>query len=301
MAKTLPARRPRSLSTRQALVRMYQSGLGDCFLVRLPKTTGGTFNILIDCGVIGVATDARSMMNNVVADIATVCERHVDLVIVTHEHWDHVSGFSTQQAESAFDGLAIDAVWYAWTEDPSNALGTKLRAERAAKVKATKAAAEGLRGVGLGTARAERIESILQFFGLEPEDGGAGLATGGRSNAIGKTRAAFDYLKNRRDVAVEYRYPSKPPLMLAGVEGVRLTPPARRRTRARLDDRLLRRRARRSMSSAHRSPPPTAWLRRSRGSACNPLLASVLTARLNRSSPSPQAQLWARRPRNSPR
>ena len=60
------------------------------------------------------------------------------------------------------------------------------------------------------------------FFGLEPEDGGAGLATGGRSNAIGKTRAAFDYLKNRRDVAVEYRYPSKPPLMLAGVEGVRV-------------------------------------------------------------------------------
>ena len=39
-------------------------------------------------------------------------------------------------------------VWYAWTEDPTNELGKKLRKERAAKVKALHAAATALRGSG---------------------------------------------------------------------------------------------------------------------------------------------------------
>ena len=33
-------------------VRMYRQGLGDCFLVTLPRTNGQPYYLLIDCGVI---------------------------------------------------------------------------------------------------------------------------------------------------------------------------------------------------------------------------------------------------------
>lgn len=203
-------------------VRMYRQGLGDCFLVRFPKDNGsGSFNILIDCGLIAVANDPKPIMQKIVADIAKTCHNQVDLVIMTHEHWDHASGFSTFQAQDAFDKIDINEVWYAWTEDPTNALGKKLRAERAAKVNALQVAALALRGVGtpLGMRRAERVESILGFFGVgSPAD----LAAVGKSGALGKTRGAFEYLAERRGVKVRYCYPKKPPIALPGVGSVRV-------------------------------------------------------------------------------
>lgn len=214
----------KKVSNEQVHVRMYRQGLGDCFLVRLPKSTGdGLFNILIDCGLIGVAQNPKTTMQTVVADIAETCANHIDLVVVTHEHWDHVSGFSTQQAQDAFDKIEIDEVWYAWTEDPSNKLGKKLRAERAAKVNALQAAAIALRSTetAMGMERADRVESILQFFGAESTANLNALAAKGKDATSGKVRSAFDYLKARRGVKVRYCYPSNPPTALHGVEGVR--------------------------------------------------------------------------------
>ncbi len=39
------------LAARRASVRMYRLGVGDCFLVSLPRADGTTFRMLIDCGV----------------------------------------------------------------------------------------------------------------------------------------------------------------------------------------------------------------------------------------------------------
>jgi len=207
----------------QVHVRMYRHGLGDCFLVRFPKDGGGSFNILIDCGLIGVATNPKDVMQKVVANIDQVCDNHLDLVIMTHEHWDHASGFSTQQAQDAFKKIDIDAVWYAWTEDPANTLGKKLRKERAAKVNALQSAAVALRNSGskLGADRADRVESILQFFGVESTANLHELAAEGKSAAMGKTRGAFEYLAQRRGVKVRYCHPKNPPTVFRGVEGVR--------------------------------------------------------------------------------
>src|SRR5690349_4981734 len=36
----------------RASVRMYRQGLGDCFLITLPKQDGKRWHMLIDCGVI---------------------------------------------------------------------------------------------------------------------------------------------------------------------------------------------------------------------------------------------------------
>ncbi|MBI3915523.1 MAG: hypothetical protein HY322_00755 [Betaproteobacteria bacterium] len=207
----------------QVLVRMYRHGLGDCFLLRFPKEGGNSsFTVLIDCGLIGVAKDPKPTMQKVVASIAEGCGSRIDIAVMTHEHWDHASGFSTQQAQDAFDNIDVGEVWYAWTEDPENELGKKLRKERAAKVKALHAAAMALRGnaAPLAAGRAARVETLLQFFGVESTASLQGLAAAGE--AIGKTRSAFEYLGQRRGVKVSYRYPTKAALTLPGVDGVRV-------------------------------------------------------------------------------
>jgi hypothetical protein len=93
-------------------------------------------------------------------------------VLVTHEHWDHVSGFSTQQAQDLFDEIEIDAVWYAWTEDPSptNKLGHKLRREREAKAAAVHRAAIAMGKIGepFAVDRTQRISALLSAI-LDPK------------------------------------------------------------------------------------------------------------------------------------
>lgn len=204
-----------------AVVRMYCHGLGDCLLIRIPDAnTGEPYNVLIDCGVIGVAKNPKPLMEQVARSIRDTCNGHLHLVIVTHEHWDHVSGFSEQQAQSVFDEIRIDQVWYAWTEDPSprNKLGNKLRREREAKIRAVLQAAIALHGMAEPVAvdRANRISSLLSFFGYDSTEDAAATLSANVADGIGKTRAAFDYLGKRRGVKVRYCRPADVPVMLAG-------------------------------------------------------------------------------------
>jgi hypothetical protein len=97
---------------------MYRQGLGDCFLVTF-NTGPSPVHMLVDCGTLG-ATTTGVRMRDVVADIAAETGSHLHLLVVTHEHKDHVSGFLSERA--AFDAIAVDHVWVAWTEDPNDDL-----------------------------------------------------------------------------------------------------------------------------------------------------------------------------------
>ena len=112
---------------------MYRQGLGDCFLLTFPKPEGGDFYILIDCGVILGTPDADRLMKAVVADIAATTKR-LDVLVATHEHWDHVSGFDP--SKDLFKDFDIGEVWLAWTEDPNDAIANRLRNERNQKLAA---------------------------------------------------------------------------------------------------------------------------------------------------------------------
>lgn len=200
-------------------IRMYTHGLGDCLLLRFAKADGTSFNVLIDCGIISVAGDAAATMTRVATDIAQACGGRLDVVVMTHEHWDHASGFSAQQAQSIFDGIDIGEVWYAWTEDPQNELGRRLRKERAEKVDALAMAALALkRSPGLAAqALSARLTSMLGFFGVEQTPDG--LAA---TKPIQRTRTAFEYLMKRRGVKTRYLYPEKSPMVLPGVAHARV-------------------------------------------------------------------------------
>ena len=130
-----PTRAPANPGWR-AKVRMYRQGLRDCFLVSLLRAGSRPYSIMIDCGVIlGTPADGRRpQMKEVVDNIVATTQGEIDLLVVTHEHWDHVSGFV--QAKESFRPLKVHALWLAWTEDPEHELARKLRRERDAALSA---------------------------------------------------------------------------------------------------------------------------------------------------------------------
>lgn len=141
-------------------VRMYRQGLGDCFLITLPDKHGANHYIMIDCGVILGTPDAGVKMQNVVNNIIETTGGHIDLLLSTHEHWDHLSGFV--QAKDLFAKLKFDKVWLAWTEDPNDELANKLRSEHQALRMALASASARMR---FGGGRDSTIDGMLEFFG----------------------------------------------------------------------------------------------------------------------------------------
>ena len=67
-------------------------------------------------------------MTQVVDNIVEVTGGEIDLLIATHEHWDHLSGFV--QAKESFDKLKVREVWLAWTENTKDELTKKLKEEK---------------------------------------------------------------------------------------------------------------------------------------------------------------------------
>jgi hypothetical protein len=188
-------------------VRMYRQGLGDCFLLAFPKPDGGDFFVLIDCGVILGTPDADRLMKAVTLDIAATTKR-IDVLVATHEHWDHVSGFDPDK--KWFDGIDVGEVWLAWTEDPGNATANRLRKQRAQKLAALwmglgqmrlrlgAAGADDPAARAAAAAALERAAQVLTFFGIDPDEpppgemGAAAAAAGG-----GKTAKAMKWVRER--------------------------------------------------------------------------------------------------------
>ncbi|UVT18589.1 MAG: hypothetical protein H8K03_12210 [Nitrospira sp.] len=207
------ARNSSPTTSKAIRVRMYRHGLGDCFLLSFPKEKPGQqCHVLIDCGLITVAKEPKQTMETVVNDVATVTKGELDLVVMTHEHWDHVSGFSPQQAQGIFDGIkTIKQVWYAWTENPDNKLGRQLRHEREAKAKAVQTAAIKLSAAN--SKRGEQLGSLLGFLGIDTAD-----LVAAKANGIGKVREAFMYMSTR--APIRYCHPQNGPQPLSDVPGV---------------------------------------------------------------------------------
>lgn len=126
MATKKPAA-PKSLAKNKLRVRMYRVGFGDCFLLSVPNG-GGHAHVLIDCGV-HFNGDIHSM-GDVIDDITRVTDRKLALVIATHAHQDHISGFGAfPEKFKAFD---VGEVWLPWLENDKDENAKKLRAKRLA-------------------------------------------------------------------------------------------------------------------------------------------------------------------------
>ncbi|MEO7318118.1 MAG: MBL fold metallo-hydrolase, partial [Chthoniobacteraceae bacterium] len=127
-------------------IRMYRQGLGDAFLIRIPKTGGHNFHILIDCGVFIGTTSQSANMRAIAENVKTETGARLDVLVATHQHWDHLSGF--QQAREIWDTIAIEELWLAWTEEPGNPVADELRGERTRLRMAARAAVAEMRARG---------------------------------------------------------------------------------------------------------------------------------------------------------
>ncbi len=195
----------------RARVRMYRHGLGDCFLLTFPRKDREPFHMLIDCGVL--ARD-KAFMTGIVQHIRdtvragkTDSKARLDVVAVTHEHKDHVSGFN--QARDVFSNeFDFGAVWLSWTE---NLTEKEIKQIKTARVRATDRLRAALASP-LGAAPAfEGVRDLLRFS--EDDD----------TTGSGKVADAMEYLKLRGEDAGDLQF-HKPgnTVELEGVDGVRV-------------------------------------------------------------------------------
>lgn len=117
------------------LVRMFDVGLGDCIYCRIPMAheDGRDFHILIDCGTLSPTNKLKDAMESLKPMLPLIDgKRHVDLLVVTHEHKDHMTGFGLK----IWDDFTFGAIWMNAAMDPDHP-----EAEKAKKLHGFAAAA----------------------------------------------------------------------------------------------------------------------------------------------------------------
>ena len=102
---------------------MYQVGFGDCFLMTLaypaPLEDGrDERQILIDFGSTRLPKSAAHL-DEIAQLIADDASGVLDVLVATHRHKDHVSGFGSDASAATIDALNPKLVVRSWTEDPA--------------------------------------------------------------------------------------------------------------------------------------------------------------------------------------
>lgn len=193
-------------------VRMYDlQGEGDCFLLAFRAKHDTQGYMLVDCGIFTGTSGGAERLRDIAKDIAEATGNHLHLVVVTHEHWDHLAGF--QHARDTFFGdhrIRIDQVWLAWTE---NLKGDELarymhdRYEAAARALTNATMQlEKLKDPWVGP-----IKDVLAYHSPQDFEGALGMTTDGLMDKVHDELSGGAY----------YCYPDKPPITLPVAPGVR--------------------------------------------------------------------------------
>jgi hypothetical protein len=208
---------PKSDQTSAVTGRFYCQGIGDCHLLSFPKPSGGVFRILIDCGIHLSIPNGAKTVDAIVDDIiaATKPDNVIDVVVGTHEHWDHNSGFLTAAAK--FRQLKVKEIWLAWTEDPKDPQAKRLDKFKGQALAALQdvnrrlshivPAIGDLRRQGYLASLAEGVQALLGFnFGLKGE----------------KSRDAREAIVALAPDHVRYLEPKDQPIVTADLPNVRV-------------------------------------------------------------------------------
>ncbi len=204
-------------------VRMFCHGLGDCFLVAIAGEERPQY-VVVDCGIIYGNPDGPARTKEIVNALRESCDGHIDRLIITHEHWDHVSSFT--DASQEWDRFTrIDELWFSWTENPADAKAVELRASREkafeVALKAYSSCPAGAKG---------QIAQVLGFSGYDQAnlDNGNALELTDKTKKTKKTREAMDAaraLVEKKGGKVRYWEPGNVESLSSGVQYVVFGPP----------------------------------------------------------------------------
>ena len=145
--------------------------------------------MLIDCGLFRGSDMEGETLQAVAEDIAHTTNGHLNVVVATHEHQDHLSGF--WYAREVFRAkITVGQVWLAWTEKLSDPRAAQLKATMTQFTQqlgatVTRLHQDSRREFGPGALSA--VESVLEFAGL-----GEPLAAGER---LSINQKALEFLK----------------------------------------------------------------------------------------------------------
>ncbi|MEV4234808.1 hypothetical protein AB0J47_06470 [Nocardia sp. NPDC049737] len=108
-------------------IRMYNVGFGDAFTVTV-RRNNETWRMLVDCGVHsqGQARPIRDSVRAIIADLTAADPHHrphLDIVVATHHHADHITGFACREWEQ----VSVDEVWVPFVEDPDDEDARRIR------------------------------------------------------------------------------------------------------------------------------------------------------------------------------
>jgi len=109
-------------------VRMYDVGFGDSFLIQFPVDGLRPFRVLVDCGAHSsgyprAGWQPEDVVRQIIDDVDDGDGLHIDIVIATHRHQDHVSGFRAP----VWSNVTVGEVWMPWTEHPTDPDAVALR------------------------------------------------------------------------------------------------------------------------------------------------------------------------------
>jgi beta-lactamase superfamily II metal-dependent hydrolase len=147
-----------------ATVRMYRlHELGDCFLLKFTSARKSS-HMLIDCGSFRNGKASVDRLRAITASIKKELGRKaLDVVVATHQHNDHVSGFV--HAKENIAAMKPTQVWLSWLDDPNDRLATGIGREHDNLRSKLTLVQQQLHGRIKGRTM-EVLEDVLGFYGV---------------------------------------------------------------------------------------------------------------------------------------
>ena len=224
---------------KSATVRMYRQGHGDCFLIAFARKGNTTpYYVLIDCGLKpgsqnfihkkegsdGFADGPE--IEEIVEHIGQSTNFHLDLMIVTHEHQDHVNGI-WKKTNPYFEKFEIDEAWFAWTEDPTDELANSLRKKHHDQLVGLIAATDKLASFETDDRKISAVSRLNELLGMEiggqQEVFGAGMMGAAASDPAGSVnKQAMKFVKDKASQkrGVRYLNPGDHVVLESGEPGI---------------------------------------------------------------------------------
>lgn len=194
------------------VIRMYRVGFGDCFLLAFPGKNRITKYMLIDCGVHHHYKNKNKLLKKIAGNIMDATNGHIDVVVATHEHTDHILGFAVATVE--FKKMHFENVWMGWTENYNDAKVKELDKKKRLYLKGLQAAVSRLEGFDQDFSA--RLKGVLGFYDETL------ISSTNQTQKRMNNRQTMKWLQEKAKNGPTFCTPEQKPLTIDGVDDVRV-------------------------------------------------------------------------------